>query len=462
MTGGHRVLLSCRRRGEELRARGFTYEQIADVLAVDLHAGPLLFHRYAHGLTAAQVVAAFNDLDPAGTASMRAARLYDLESWPRSRRRPSPRVLDLLARIYQTTARRLVTDETYGGYGAADRELIDAVDHRHLDPFQRRSLTPAMPGIDRASMDSTDAADRPGPPVAPAVTMRTDDCAALFRALTAEEADVKRRELLFELAAALGGIPALRLLRYLTPDEETRLAHVLRGTTRADPQTVTTIEKLIAQCWQADEARGPVSLRPVVDAQRGLLARLLSQNALPPMLRDRITTAYWALSHLGGWLRYDVLDYAGAVQWYQQGLEAAYALGDPTLLAHTHDCLSNTFGYQGKPTVALDHSYAAVAWAKESPSRLQRAATSLALSRALADAGRGEDGLRALDRAHGEAATPRTEADPSPPDRRHPPHQAATRPLDEKHPRQGAGREVKRAGAGHVIPAVISEGVVGG
>ncbi|WP_424529115.1 hypothetical protein ACOZ38_05840 [Sphaerisporangium viridialbum] len=112
MTEGHRVLLICRKRSEALRAKGFTYDQIADVLGLDLDDSPLLLHRYAHGLTAAQVVAAFNDLDPAGSASMRTARLYDLEGWPEGRRRPSPRVLDLLARIYQTTARRLVTDQT--------------------------------------------------------------------------------------------------------------------------------------------------------------------------------------------------------------------------------------------------------------------------------------------------------------------------------------------------------------
>ncbi len=342
---------------------------------------------------------------------MRTARLYDLEGWPEGRRRPSPRVLDLLARIYQTTARRLVTDQTYSTYGSYERELIDAADYRHLDPCQRIRLRAAMPEISHASMESTAGAW----PVQTSVAtsgVRPGDCAALFRALTAEEADVKRRELLFDLALALGGVPALRLLRHLTADEEVRLAQAVQGSGRVDAQTVTAIEKLIAHCWQLDEAYGPVKLLPVVNAQRDLVAQLLHQNTLMPALRDRIIAAYWALSHLGGWLRYDILDYAGAVHWYQQGLEAAHELRDPTLLAHMHDCLANTLGYQGKPTVALDHAYAAQAWAKESPSRLQQAASCLAFSRALTDAGRGEDGLRALDRAHRAAEDPRTEADP--------------------------------------------------
>ncbi|MEV6987219.1 hypothetical protein AB0M95_38995 [Sphaerisporangium sp. NPDC051017] len=354
---------------------------------------------------------AFNELDPAGSASMRTARLYDLEGWPQGRRRPSPRVLDLLARIYQTTARRLVTDETYSTYGSEDRELIDAVDHRHLDPFQRVRLTAAAPEISHASMESTAGAWPTRTSVA-THGVPPAHCAALFRALTAQEADVKRRELLFELAVILGGVPALRLLRHLTPDEEVRLAQVVQGTKSVDAPTVTAVEKLIAQCWQLDEVHGPGQLFPVVDAQRDLVVRLLHQHTLMPVLRDRLIAAYWALSHLGGWLRYDVLDYTGAVQWYQQGLEAAHELRNPTFLAHMHDCLANTRGYQGKPTVVLDHAYAAQAWAKQSSSRLQQAASALALSRALADAGRGEDGLRALDRAFNAAGHPQTEADP--------------------------------------------------
>ncbi|MEV6986542.1 hypothetical protein AB0M95_35535 [Sphaerisporangium sp. NPDC051017] len=380
--------------------------------ALDLDDSPLLLHRYAHGLTAAQVVAAFNDLDPAGSASMRTARLYDLEGWPQGRRRPSPRVLDLLARIYQTTARRLVTDETYSTYGAHDRELIDAADYRHLDPFQRVRLTAATPEISHVSMEPTAGAW----PVRTSVAtsgVRPEACAALFRALTAEEADVKRRELLFELAVALGGVPALRLLRHLTSDEEARLAQAVQGTSRVDAQTVTAVEKLIAQCWQIEQTYGPAKLLPVADAQRGVIAGLLSRESLTPALRDRLVVAYSGLSHLGGWLCYDLVDYVGAVRRYEEGVEAAYEVREPGIIAHLHGCLAHVASSQGKPAKALDHAYAAQAWAKQSSSRLQQAAIAHPLARALAGSGKGEEGIRVLDRACELASAPRTEADPS-------------------------------------------------
>ncbi|WP_248965910.1 hypothetical protein [Sphaerisporangium perillae] len=412
MTEGHRVLLTCRRRGEALRAKGFTYEQIADVLALDLCDSPLLLHRYAHGLTAAQVVAAFNDLDPAGTASMRTARLYDLEGWPESRRRPSPRVLDLLARIYQTTARRLVTDQTYSTYSSGDRELIDAADHRHLDPCQRIRLSGAMPEISHASMDAT-AGAWPVKPSVPTPWVRPGDCAALFRALSAEEADVKRRELLFELALTLGGVPALRLLRHLTPDEELRLAQVIQGTSRVDAEAVTAIGKLIAHCWQLDESLGPLRLLPVADAQRDLIARLLRGESLTPALRERLLWAYWAVSHLGGWLHYDVLDHAGAITRYEDGLKVAHQLEDPTLLAHTHGLLAEVAGFQGEHSRALDHAFAAQGWVKSSASPLQHAASALVTARALSHSGKERASLRAIDHAYSIAGKPRSEMDPA-------------------------------------------------
>ncbi|MGV9329201.1 hypothetical protein [Streptosporangium sandarakinum] len=142
---GYRILLDCRRRSTALRAHAFSYGQIADVLALDHDVSPLRLYRYAHGRTAADVVAAHNDLDPAGTACLREARLYGYESWPATGRRPPARTLAILARLYQTTARRLVTEEAYATYRARDRDLLDRADHRHLDPHEAPILS-GVPG----------------------------------------------------------------------------------------------------------------------------------------------------------------------------------------------------------------------------------------------------------------------------------------------------------------------------
>ncbi|MEU8037308.1 hypothetical protein [Streptosporangium sp. NPDC049078] len=192
---GYRTLLDCRRRSRALRARSVTFDQIAHILALDHDVSPLRLYRYAHGRTAGDVVAAHNDLDPAGTASLREARLYDYEAWPATGRR--------------VPARSLLTDEIYARYNAAHRDLLDQADYRHLDPHQQ--LTPPPPTPSDAilpkgrptaqaprheGLPTWTLAPTPGPhdsierhfsgiqPPTPA------HCTELLRALRAEETDV--------------------------------------------------------------------------------------------------------------------------------------------------------------------------------------------------------------------------------------------------------------------------------
>ncbi|MFF0246225.1 hypothetical protein [Streptosporangium sandarakinum] len=480
MTGeGYRTLLDCRRRSTALRARAFTYDQIADVLALDHHVSPLRLYRYAHGRTAADVVAAHNDLDPAGTAGLREARLYDYESWPATGRRPPARTLAILARLYQTTARHLVTEEAYATYRPRDRDLLDRADHRHLDTHYRPSHeAPALPGAPGAApLPDIDQATLPGlaqtpwglahpappqpttvsdgrattthlsprnealapwplasgpgerasmnlqPPTAPGLFPGSPgdpparftggsfvdasgvplagavDCAGLLRALTAEEADIKRRDLLFELALLLGGAPALPLLRHLPEGDRDRLATLARRQTAVDDSALDLLERLTARLWALDEELGPAKVLPVAEAKRALVDDLLRHATLTPALRTRLLRLYWSLSHLTGWSRFDLLDYDGAIHRYTEGLAAAHELRSPALLAHLHGLLAHMALYQKRPTVALDHAFAAEGWAKESGNHLQQSATAIQVARAIAVAKHDPRALRLLDRA---------------------------------------------------------------
>ncbi|KAA9377641.1 hypothetical protein F5972_18685 [Microbispora cellulosiformans] len=94
---GYRVLLRTRARSTQLRAKRFTWDQIADVLALDHNVSPLRLYRLAHGRTAAEVVSLVSDLGPAGTASVREARLYDFEAWPAGGRKPPVRIVQTVA-----------------------------------------------------------------------------------------------------------------------------------------------------------------------------------------------------------------------------------------------------------------------------------------------------------------------------------------------------------------------------
>ncbi|MFF5208207.1 hypothetical protein [Streptosporangium sp. NPDC000396] len=430
---GYRILLDCRRRSKALRARSFTFDQIADVLALDHDVSPLRRYRYAHGRTASDVVAAYNDLDPAGTASLREARLYDYEAWPSTGRRAPARAVVIFARLYQTTARRLLTDEVYSSYTARNRDLLDRADYRHLDPHQPAPIARGEASSSREPVSTPTLHDKTSP--APDLTPRSSICdealppwglvtapgsrasmapqpvpvrhlppspahyAELLRALSAEEADVKRRELLFELALLLGGTPALSLLRHLTPPERERLAAMAGQRTPIDSGAIDLLERLTARLWGMDEELGPEQVLPVAEAKRALVGDLLDQGSLTPALHDRLLRLYWNLSLMTGWSHFDLMDYAGATRRYNEGLAAAHELRAPAFIAHLHGLLAHMALYQKKPTIALDHAFAAEGWARESGNPLQQAATAIQVARVISSAKHDESALRLLDRA---------------------------------------------------------------
>lgn len=405
---GYRVLLECRRRSEVLRASGFSYDQIADVFAVFHEVGPLRRYRYAYGRTAAEAVALYNDLDPAGTAALREARLYDFEQWPERGKRPSARAVTIFAQVYRTTARKLVTDQVYGSYGVRDRDLIDRADHRHPPSQQDSPVSGPPPGHVTMDLEAARGMALGGMALGPAPA----DCAALLRALGAEEADVKRRDLLFELALALGGAPALALLRHLSPPEKDRLATAVRTSGRVDAGTVEVIEKLTTHCRRLDDELGPETVLPIVDGQRRLVSDLLHRETMLPRLRDRLTYTYAQLSQLLGYLHHDLMDHDRARRRYQEALVAAHQVADPTLIGYLHISLSWLEEYQGHLGQALDHAFAAQGWARKSPSDLLRSMHAMEFAQVLAGKGSMQESEQALALSATLIEQPRRESDP--------------------------------------------------
>jgi hypothetical protein len=231
-------------------------------------------------------------------------------------------------------------------------------------------------------------------------------CGELLRAVTIEEDDMRRRQLLFELSLALGGLPALHLLRHLSPDEEDRLARAVQGTGRVDAATVATVEKLTARCRRLDDAYGPAKVLPVVEAKRDLVARLLKTQSLLPDLRTRLVHVYAELAQLAGFLRFDQMDYGRAAQSFDHALGASLECGDAVLTAYIHLWRSEMTSFAGQYTKGLDHALAAQGWARRSNSNLVRALSEYGESVALARTGDVSNGLRALELANHWAARP--------------------------------------------------------
>lgn len=403
---GYRTLLRCRAWSERLRAKGFTWDQIADVLALSHQAGPLRLYRSAHGRTAADVVNEFNDLDPAGTASLREGRLFDFENWPARGRRPTRRVLVVLARVYQTAARNLVTEAVLRTYTPCDRDVIEQTDFRHLDPLQRLVPCPGGPADVSMAERARTRPDRAG------TDLSATACGELLRAVTIEEDDMQRRELLFELSLALGGLPALHLLRHLTPAEEDRLARAVHNQGRVDAATVATIEKLTARCRRLDDTYGPAKVLPVVEAKREMVSRLLATQSLLPGLRARLIHVYAELAQLAGFLAYDELSFTKAAQSLDRALGASLECADPVLTAYIHHWRSVMSSFAGRPAKALDHAVAARGWANRSDSHLIRARSDYAESLALSLLGDAKNSLRRLESAQEWASRPAS-AEPS-------------------------------------------------
>jgi hypothetical protein len=398
---GYRTLLRCRSWSDTLRLKKFTWDQIADVMALGTTGSPLRLYRLAHGRTAGDVLAAINDLDPAGTAPMGLSRLYDFEMWPAGGRRPTARILVILAQIYQTKARNLVTEQVFATYKPHDRDVIDRADFCHFDPFQ--PVTPCSEQRAHVNMEEKNKRVRPQPETS---ALCAEECSELLRAVSAEEADMKRRQLLFELALVLGGAPALPLLRRLTPDEEDRLTRAVRAEGKVDAHTVTTIEKLSAECHRLDDMYGPAKVLTVIEAQRELVAGLLRDQSLTRQLRNRLIHTYAELSEFTGFLHYDQMDYARAVPPLRDALQAALEIDDATLAAYIHHWRSDMASLLGRPGEALDHALAAQSWARRSGSNLIKARTEYSEARALSLTGQERDSLRRLDAATAWATRP--------------------------------------------------------
>jgi hypothetical protein len=406
---GYSILLRCRSWSEALRAKRFTWDQIADIIALVQRAGPLRCYRLAHGRTATDVVDECNELDPAGTASLRECRLYDFEGWPAAGRRPSARVLALLARVYQTRARNLISEEAFATYSAYDRDLIDKADFRYLDPFQ--PVTSCSVPQQRVSMSKGEQVRprqhaRPAQAASDVVAMSAENWKELLRAVSAEEADMKRRELLLELSLALGGAPALTLLRQLNPDEEARLARVVQAKGRVDAETMATIEKLIARCRRLDDTYGPAKVLPVVEAQRDMVSRLLATQSLLPGLRTRLVHAYAELAQLAGYLHHDRMDYPAAERAFNGGLKAAHESGDAVLVAYIHHWHSWMAAFRGDAGKAMDHAFATRGWAQRGGSNLVRACNAVSEAWAHGLAGDTIEALRSLEAAKTWAGRP--------------------------------------------------------
>lgn len=380
------------KRARELRAKGMSWPHVVDVLALDSSASPLRLYRLAHNRSAADVVDEINQLDPAATAALRAQRLYDYEMWPEGGRRPSLWVLPILARIYHTSARKLITESTYASYSANDQGELDAADFSHLDEHNPRRA-PVRFGYfpeDQSSdpdsvspwLNATAEADEGPYPAA----VTNDESVALFRSVIGLESDPQRQETLLRLALALGGVSGLPIVHKLSPEDRERLADVIITPRRVDLGTVQILKNITEMCRKLDDTRGPETVLRAMLWFRTVVAEILRDTPRLSLWQN-LVQVYAELSQFTGWLLYDLGHYKAADRHFKDGLAAAHEAQDIRTAAYIHCCLAHMAAFRRETMSALDHVFAAQGWASRSGSRLLASYTEQLAAWAFADAG---------------------------------------------------------------------------
>jgi len=274
--------------------------------------------------------------------------------WERGTRRPRPRYVRLLCRLFELPAEQL---------GVVDDDVAD-----------------------------------PGP-------ARSQDAL--------EDDDVQRRDFIHRLAALVGAatvpVPAFDPVG-AEPWE--RLARALRRPGQVGDETVDHLEGVTITLQRLGPARvsSRAMLGPVTNHLNAIT--LLLQGSLPAARRARLCSLAAETAGIAGWLRWNVDDADGAAWYFGTALDAARESGDLALAAYLAGSAACQPPYRETPRRRLD-LLRDIAWSDATPATRAWLAAKEADAHALL--GDVDGCLRALDRAEralGEA--PRTDVAPRP------------------------------------------------
>lgn len=124
--------------------QGCTYEQIAAEMALRWGFRPRQAWREAYGWTQEDVADRYNQLRGDDQASMTGRRISDYENWPDSGKKPTYKTLSVLAKIYSTSASK----------------LVDHYDRQKMTADERIALEPPRPSVITKDDLSPNGSDR--------------------------------------------------------------------------------------------------------------------------------------------------------------------------------------------------------------------------------------------------------------------------------------------------------------
>jgi transcriptional regulator with XRE-family HTH domain len=212
-----------------------------------------------------------------------------------------------------------------------------------------------------------------------------------------EDDDVERRDFIHRLAGLLGAAAVpVPPFDPMGPEPWERLARALRRPGQVGAETVDHLERVTIDLQRLGPAR--ISSREVLGPVTGHLdaITLLLQGSLPPSLRARLCSLAAETAGFAGWLRWNMDDPAGAARYFVTGLDAAREGGDRALAVWLAGSAACQPPYREAPQRRLGQLQA-LAWSDATPSTRAWLAAKEADAHALLGAAGGC--LRALERA---------------------------------------------------------------
>lgn len=249
--------------------------------------------------------------------------------WPYpDRRRPTPRILALLAEVYGTDV----------------HHLLDLDDREHLTPADQLLISQSVRGSARAPDTGT-----PNATTSPTAAMHPP-------LLPEEDAGHSPAELTAILGTAdappIEAATALRFAHEWLIAEPPQVVEIRTGRKVGEAFT-RTVEGRVAQLRRLDDFVGGRDLYGLVERELAATVAVLGDAAYDERIGRRLLSAVAELCQLAGWVAMDAGHEQAARRHFVDGVRAAQVAGNQPVAANLISTLSYQFAGSGDPKTAV-------------------------------------------------------------------------------------------------------------
>jgi len=408
---------------EQMRSTEHSWADIGREFQRRFHVNARVALRQARGWTQPEAAERWNRRWPEDPKTFKNFSYW--EAWPSSTGyAPSLEVLDRMAQLYECSVADLLSD--LDDYGAKKRPAFSQVREHGRDLRDLRDLR--EPGPAGTVLPPPRQAPQPyaltaaAPPAAPPPGTRFDPYFGPPPARTAaDDLGPNPGELLTSMSAVAAISSATQISSLMEPPDggnslsrrsallnlsslfAVAAAAPLAGDAvapnpagRVDAPMIENTGLIVGGLRQQNAALGPSAT-----VQTGLAMRAMMEAVVkdaPAGLTGRAWVVYGDLSHLLGWMMFNMGQDEAARFYYDDARKAAYQADDYELASNILAAQAHLSMTAGDHQTAIDHAQAAEEAAKRSASRRAKAYAADMTARVYASAGQGTRSLAALER----------------------------------------------------------------